>query len=319
MKKYFSALLLSFVATTTFSQTTNDEVITTLNTLNDGLNGLNSMSFCPIGSNIFSIDYNNGIIRKYNKEWNLLETHDAKQETYKKVLYQAAERSYVVDNATGHYILSDWEDSEPTYNYLDCKRYAYTVTNFADLYKGNDQTVYYLRSTVKDFIKSHRVYLVPDYCGEISGMACSTANAYSTLITDIDFIDWDGNVIQKIILPYYAANINSQFINVEDKSYIIIGADRIYNKNIPVDIDLHSEEEYNIENNAVEPESFHYFVYEYDKNSSSVQFIQSFTSSKEDKKEIGIYDINGIKLQQPQKGVNLIIYSDGSSKKVIVK
>ena len=151
------------------------------------------------------------------------------------------------------------------------------------------------------------------------GIIQQTWHSYNALITDIDFIDWDGNVIQKIILPYYADHINSQFINVEDKSYIIIGAYSIYNKNIPVDIDLHSEEEYNILNNAVEPESYHYFVYEYDKNSSSVQFIQTFSSLKEDKKEIGIYDINGIKLQQPQKGVNLIIYSDGSSKKVIVK
>lgn len=32
-----------------------------------------------------------------------------------------------------------------------------------------------------------------------------------------------------------------------------------------------------------------------------------------------IYDINGMKRKQPQKGINIIRYSDGSSKKVLIK
>ena len=315
MKKYFSALLLSFVATTTFSQTTNDEVITILNTFNKNeksVDDLNSMSFYPIGSNIYSIDCTKGIISKYNKEWNLLETHDAKQEIFNPLISRSAKRDVYENSETGQIEIGEWIDAEPSKNPWDIHRYTYSLTNLNDFSQGNDKKAYFIRATNNYFL-AYRTFF------GLYGIIQQTNHFYNVLITDIDFIDWDGNVIQKIILPYYAANINSQFINVEDKSYIIIGADRIYNKNIPVDIDLHSEEEYNIENNAVEPESYHYFVYEYDKNSSSVQFIQTFSSLKEDKKEIGIYDINGIKLQQPQKGVNLIIYSDGSSKKVIVK
>lgn len=314
MKKYFSALLLSFVATTTFSQTTNDEVITILNTFknNESIYYLNRMSFYPIGSNIYSIDCIKGIISKYNKEWNLLETHDAKQEILNPLISRSAKRDVYENQETGQIEIGEWIDAEPSKNPSDIYRYTYFLTNLNDFSQGNDKKAYFIRATNNFFLAKRML------SGSL-GIIQQTYHAYTALITDIDFIDWDGNVIQKIILPYYAANINSQFINVEDKSYIIIGADRIYNKNIPVDIDLHSEEEYYIENNAVEPESYHYFVYEYDKNSSSVQFIQTFSSLKEDKKEIGIYDINGIKLQQPQKGVNLIIYSDGSSKKVIVK
>lgn len=315
MKKYFSALLLSFVATTTFSQTTNDEVITILNTFNkneDSVDDLNSMSFYPIGSNIYSIDCTKGIISKYNKEWNLLETHDAKQEIFNPLIFRSAKRDVYENSETGQIEIGEWIDEEPYKDSWGILRYTYSLTNLNDFSQGNDKKAYFIRATNNYFLANRAFF-------SLYGIIQQTWHSYIALITDIDFIDWDGNVIQKIILPYYADHINSQFINVEDKSYIIIGAYSIYNKNIPVDIDLHSEEEYNILNNAVEPESYHYFVYEYDKNSSSVQFIQTFSSLKEDKKEIGIYDINGIKLQQPQKGVNLIIYSDGSSKKVIVK
>lgn len=316
MKKYFSALLLSFVATTTFSQTTNDEVITILNTFNkneDSVDDLNSMSFYPIGSNIYSIDCTKGIISKYNKEWNLLETHDAKQEIFNPLISRSAKRDVYENSETGQIEIGEWIDEEPYKDPRGILRYTYSLTNLNDFSQGNDKKAYFIRATNNYFLANRMFF-------SLYGIIQQTSHYYDALITDIDFIDWDGNVIQKIILPYYADHINSQFINVEDKSYIIIGAYSIYNKNIPVDIDLHSEEEeYNIENNAVEPESYHYFVYEYDKNSSSVQFIQTYSSLKEDKKEIGIYDINGIKLQQPQKGVNLIIYSDGSSKKVIVK
>ena len=270
------------------------------------------MSFYPIGSNIYSIDCTKGIISKYNKEWNLLETHDAKQEIFNPLISRSAKRDVYENSETGQIEIGEWIDEEPHKDPWGILRYTYSLTNLNDFSQGNDKKAYFIRATNNYFLANRAFF-------SLYGIIQQTWHSYIALITDIDFIDWDGNVIQKIILPYYADHINSQFINVEDKSYIIIGAYSIYNKNIPVDIDLHSEEEYNILNNAVEPESYHYFVYEYDKNSSSVQFIQTFSSLKEDKKEIGIYDINGIKLQQPQKGVNLIIYSDGSSKKVIVK
>jgi hypothetical protein len=50
-----------------------------------------------------------------------------------------------------------------------------------------------------------------------------------------------------------------------------------------------------------------------------MNYIRTFTSSKEDKKEIAVFDLNGIQLSSPQPGVNLILYSDGTSKKVMFK
>lgn len=35
------------------------------------------------------------------------------------------------------------------------------------------------------------------------------------------------------------------------------------------------------------------------------------------RKEIARYDVNGVKLTNPQKGINIILYSDGTSNKVI--
>lgn len=37
------------------------------------------------------------------------------------------------------------------------------------------------------------------------------------------------------------------------------------------------------------------------------------------RKEVARYDLNGIKLSSPQKRVNIILYSDGTSNKVIEK
>jgi hypothetical protein len=139
------------------------------------------------------------------------------------------------------------------------------------------------------------------------------------LITNFEFVDWDGKLIQTIILPYYVDYANPQFINVEDKSYIVIGANKIYKKNIPEDWELHSGTEYNIEDREVEPDVYHHFVFEYVKETNEVRHIKTFTSSKEDKKEIAVFDLNGKQLSSPQPGVNLILYSDGTSKKVMMK
>ena len=42
---------------------------------------------------------------------------------------------------------------------------------------------------------------------------------------------------------------------------------------------------------------------------------KSLTNSR----EVDRYDTNGVKLANPQKGVNIILYSDGTSNKVIEK
>ena len=38
-----------------------------------------------------------------------------------------------------------------------------------------------------------------------------------------------------------------------------------------------------------------------------------------DNEAVAIYDLNGRKLAAPQKGINIIRYSDGSSRKVLLK
>ena len=139
------------------------------------------------------------------------------------------------------------------------------------------------------------------------------------MVTNFEFVDWDGKLVQTIILPYYVDYTNIQFITIEDKSYIVIGANKIYKKDIPQDWELHSGTEYDINDKEVEAGVYHHFVFEYVKETNEMNYIRTFTSSKEDKKEIAVFDLNGIQLSSPQPGVNLILYSDGTSKKVMFK
>ena len=49
--------------------------------------------------------------------------------------------------------------------------------------------------------------------------------------------------------------------------------------------------------------------YQYDSNRKTLS----------NRREVARYDENGVKLNSPQKGVNIILYSDGTSNKVIEK
>ena len=81
-------LLLAWLATTSVSaQSTIDEVFTTLKPIN-------SMQFYVINSSIYGMDYTDGIVRKYDKVWNLQETHDAHQVNYQGLTSKSASRSY---------------------------------------------------------------------------------------------------------------------------------------------------------------------------------------------------------------------------------
>ena len=55
-----------------------------------------------------------------------------------------------------------------------------------------------------------------------------------------------------------------------------------------------------------------------DNKTNSIQMIKT-DKSLANRKEVARYDVNGIKLTSPQKGVNIILYSDGTSNKVIEK
>ena len=102
-------------------------------------------------------------------------------------------------------------------------------------------------------------------------------------------------------------------------SHTLLSELTVYKKDIPEDWELHSGTEYDIKSKEVESDVYHHFVFEYIKETNELNYIRTFTSSKEDKKEIAIFDLKGTKLSELQKGANIILYSDGSSKKVILR
>ena len=69
MRKIYLLLLAYLAITNVNAQSTIDKVFTTLKPNN-------SMAFYVVNNSIYGIDYTDGIVRKYNKVWNLLETHD---------------------------------------------------------------------------------------------------------------------------------------------------------------------------------------------------------------------------------------------------
>ena len=310
MKKIYLLFLACLAITNATAQSTIDEVFTTLKFNN-------SMQFYVINSSIYGMDYTDGIVRKYDKVWNLQETHDAQQESYEGLMSKTATRSYEYNSDLKIFQLKPWKDEDPPYTQR--RRYSFSSTNFNDFYQGKESQLYYIKQTNKIFISKHTVYRYGDNLTGIAGEISSTYNSYTTLITNFEFVNWDGSLVQTIILPYYVNNANPQFINIEDKSYIIIGANKLYMKDVPEDWELHSATEYDINSKEVEAGVYHYFVYEYVRETNEVKYIRSFTSSKEEKKEIARFDLNGTKKSELQKGANLILYSDGSSKKVMQK
>ena len=92
----------------------------------------------------------------------------------------------------------------------------------------------------------------------------------------------------------------------------------MYSKTVMSDYDLYSSTEYDLSSNEVEPGYYHYFIFEYDSKTNTIQMIKT-DKSLTNRKEIARYDTNGVKLNTPQKGVNIILYSDVTSDKVIEK
>lgn len=310
MRKIYLLLLAYLAITNVNAQSTIDKVFTTLKPNN-------SMAFYVVNNSIYGIDYTDGIVRKYNKVWNLLETHDAHQETYNGITYLRASQGYEYNSALQKYQLKQWGDSEPSYTQK--KKHTFSMVNYSEFIQGQEDKLFYIKQTSKPFVSSHSVNRYGESYKGIAGEIINTTNYYTTLITNFEFVNWDGELVQTIVLPYYVDYASPQFINVEDKSYIVIGANKIYKKDIPEDWDLHSGTEYDIDSKEVEADVYHHFVFEYVRETNEVNYVRTFTSSKEDKSTIAVFDMNGMQLSSPQKGVNLILYSDGSSKKVVHK
>ena len=122
----------------------------------------------------------------------------------------------------------------------------------------------------------------------------------------------------KVEIPYYLGSGSCQSLEVKDRSYIIVSAYSMYPKTVMSDCDLYSSNEYDLSSKEVEPDYYHYFIFEYDSKTNAIQMIKT-DKSLANRREVARYDANGVKLNSPQKGVNIILYSDGTSNKVIEK
>lgn len=262
------------------------------------------------------LGYGNGISNVYDEKWNTLENHNAGQEELNTGYYYLT-RSYQYDSNRKTYTATAWEKTD--YPNKSAK-YAYNIwtDNFNKFYNGEANTLYYLRNVDQVFLRSHSVSTFSDSYTGIAGQLNRVSHYYTALTTEFDLVDWDGNILCKIELPYYISRGFCQAIDVKDKTYVIVTAYSMYPKSVIKDCDTYSTAEYDLSSKEVEPGYYHYFIYDYDNKTNSIQMIKT-DKSLANRKEVARYDHNGIKLSSPQKGVNIILYSDGTSNKVIEK
>ena len=145
MKRTCLVFLACLAIINASAQSTIDEVFTTLSPNN-------SMQFYVINSNIYGLDYTDGVVRKYDKVWNLQETHDAHQDTYDGKTMQTASQGYEYNSGFNQYQLKEWENREPTYTKK--KRYTFSATNFTEFWQGEENEIYYIKQTNKLFIST---------------------------------------------------------------------------------------------------------------------------------------------------------------------
>lgn len=262
------------------------------------------------------LGYGNGISNVYDEKWNTLENHNAGQEELNTGYYYLT-RSYQYDSNRKTYTTTAWEKTE--YPNKSAKYSYYTwADNYNKFYNGEANILYYLRNVDQTFLRTHSVSTFSDSYTGIAGLLNRVSHYYTALTTEFNIVDWDGNILCKIELPYYISSGFCQAIDVKDKTYVIVTAYYMYPKNVIQDCDPYSTVEYDISSKEVEPGYYHYFIYEYDSKANAIQMVKA-DKSLANRKEVARYDHNGIKLSSPQKGVNIILYSDGTSNKVIEK
>ncbi len=308
MKKIFVTLFAALTTHFGYAQSTVSEVFTTLKPTN-------SLGFYVIQANIFGINFSDGITCKYDKNWQELEKHDAGQESLQYTSYKSASLGYEYDSSKKCFVTTTWNESEPSI--FKTTKYSYNMMNYTDFYSGKNDKLYFFRSESKSFLYQHTVSTFYESLEGIAGKVSNVSNNYTTLTTALDIIDWDGNNVMTIDLPYYGRSISTQFITVEDKDYLLLGFYDMYKKDIKQDVNLYSTTEYKLEEYKVEPDYYHYFVYEWDRKINAVRMVRSYSTSKAQKEIIGIFDTTGKRLPDCQKGLNIILYSDGSSEKIM--
>lgn len=196
--------------------------------------------------------------------------------------------------------------------------YSIWTDNYNKFYNGEANTLYYLREVDQVFLGSHSVSTFSDSYTGIAGQLNHVSHYYTALTTEFNIVDWDGNILCKIEPPYYISSGSCQAIDVKDKTYVIVTAYSMYPKSVIKDCDTYSTTEYDLSSEEVEPGYCHYFIYEYDSKTNAIEMVKT-DKSLANRKEVARYDVSGNKLNSPQKGVNIILYSDGTTNKVIEK
>ena len=262
------------------------------------------------------LGYGNGISNVYDEKWNTLESHNAGQEELNTGYYYLT-RSYQYDSNRKTYTTTAWEKTE--YPNKSAKYSYYTwADNYNKFYNGEANILYYLRNVDQTFLRTHSVSTFSDSYTGIAGLLNRVSHYYTALTTEFNIVDWDGNILCKIEPPYYISSGFCQAIDVKDKTYVIVTAYYMYPKNVIQDCDPYSTVEYDISSKEVEPGYYHYFIYEYDSKANAIQMVKA-DKSLANRKEVARYDVNGNKLNSPQKGINIILYSDGTTNKVLEK
>lgn len=305
-------LLALFRSTIVHAQSIIDQVFKTIVPETEGA----YYNFQSVDGQTKILGYGNGISNVYDEKWNTLESHNAGQEELNTGYYYLT-RSYQYDSNRKTYTTTAWEKTE--YPNKSAK-YSYNIwnDNYTKFYNGEEKVLYYLRNVNKVFLRSHSVSTFSDSYTGIAGQLSRVSHYYTPLTTELNLVDWDGNILCKIDPPYYFGSAYCQAIDVKDKTYLIVTAYSMYPKSVIQDCYTYSTVEYDLSSKEVEPGYYHYFIYDYDNKTNSIQMIKT-DKSLANRKEVARYDVNGIKLTSPQKGVNIILYSDGTSNKVIEK
>lgn len=275
-----------------------------------------AFSFQPIANNskIFGMS-SNGTYIIYDKMWKELEKHEPGQDEIFSGS-NSATRSADYDSSKHTYSTTDWDNTD--YEYTRPK-YSYNISffnNYSDFFQGNANKLNLIRSVSESFLNSHRASTFSETYTGIAGQLSYVYNGYTALITHFEIVDWDGNMSTIIEPPYYIGSGSCQTLEVGDKAYLIVSAYSIYPKNIIKDCNLYSKEEYELSSKQIEPDKYHYYIYEYDKPTSSVNLVKS-ESVKANRHLVGIYDLKGNRLEKEQSGVNILLYSDGTSTKIL--
>ena len=304
-----SAMLLfgSLVFMGLKAQTQNDEVF-------KQMADKNYYSFTAINGKI--VGYGSHATKIFDKSWNLLEQHDAGQSELQTGMTYAS-RSFEYVTSSQSYKATSWTTNQ---NYYKTDKYGYTILNFTPFYTGEADKIYFIKAVGDIYLSAHNVSLFGNNLSGIAGQASSVSNSYTRLVTDFQIVDWDGNIISKTALPYYSNSYTFSYIEVEGMGYIIASAlGDIYPKNVTKDCDLYSTTQYDIADKAYESGYSHYFIYKFDKLAGTLTYVRMEKGPATNAVEIARFDANGNRLQAPQRGMNIVVFSDGTSKKFIVK